>query len=884
MPRHLTLETGKKSHPPILLIDTNSGVKNTLLDFLVKALEPQGQLYVLSSKQVEGNIEKISPLSIHLLDKLSDDLRYTVVFLDEESQKKKVMDIVDKLSERKTRIVLVVPYRVVERFIDVLLRLKEEKNVVIALIGDVFGKSNSSSPLSKVVQNALINKEVLVSGNELMAVYPISDTDVVSSLQYLLFGVKNPNPFYNIFYEHPQTLISMAHLLKRLEPELYIKYGKADGSPVQEKTYEQKKRYIKERTTVTPEFPLTSFIGFEKSVRLLQSGDSEVFTPPATGKRKKIFKDKNTYSAKFLKALRYGIFGLVLYIVVIFSVFLGSVFFFTQGVSHLSTGQLSSAERDLFLSRKLYDASRNTIFLMAVYPSQLTNGKLEEILVAYDDLSNIAVDMIPVVRKIQENNPSLQKKELQSTISSVIQLYFVLERYDIPELKKIISSTEFKKTSPLFTLLPVLESVLGYDTPKNYLLLFQNASELRPTGGFIGSVALLQIKNGKMSELNIQDVYDLDGQLKGHIEPPYIVRRYLQPHLYLRDSNFSPDFTEAASTAALLYNIESGKKIDGVIAVDTEVLKKILTITGPISLPGAGKVDSDNVVGLLSSSIQDNFFPGSTGKKDTLKTLLNKITVVLDTDKKKQLALIRALPALLAQKDILFSFANNSTQKAFIGAGYAGSLSDLRIAPHILPDFLSINEANIGVNKANQFITRSVTYSAFLKPTLLDSDALVEYTNTGDEDYKAYVRLITPKDSKLLTISVDGVEQKIVPAIVNPQVFEAKNFKPPQGLEVDQGVLGDHVAWGFIVNVPKNETSRIRVLYENVKIVPTETDFTYSLLYVKQPGTIEYPLVVQLQADDVYKTKGTGRQDPVLFDGKVSGDMTVDAKVTRIKQ
>lgn len=65
-----------------------------------------------------------------------------------------------------------------------------------------------------------------------------------------------------------------------------------------------------------------------------------------------------------------------------------------------------------------------------------------------------------------------------------------------------------------------LGETLGSDSTKTYLVLLQNNMELRATGGFIGSFALITFENGKLIDANVFDVYSADGQLKGYVAPP----------------------------------------------------------------------------------------------------------------------------------------------------------------------------------------------------------------------------------------------------------------------------------------------------------------------------------------------------------------------------
>ena len=72
-----------------------------------------------------------------------------------------------------------------------------------------------------------------------------------------------------------------------------------------------------------------------------------------------------------------------------------------------------------------------------------------------------------------------------------------------------------------------------------------------------------------MDPPQIQDVHVVDGQLKGHVDPPTPIKELLeQEHWYLRDSNWNPDFTISGEKAAWFYEKETGLKVDGVIAVD----------------------------------------------------------------------------------------------------------------------------------------------------------------------------------------------------------------------------------------------------------------------------------------------------------------------------
>jgi hypothetical protein len=85
----------------------------------------------------------------------------------------------------------------------------------------------------------------------------------------------------------------------------------------------------------------------------------------------------------------------------------------------------------------------------------------------------------------------------------------------------------------------ILPEFLGADGKrKEYLVLLQNEMELRAGGGFIGSFGVLSFNDGKLIGFDIQDVYEVDGQLKGHVEPPEEIKTYLgEAGWFMRDAN-----------------------------------------------------------------------------------------------------------------------------------------------------------------------------------------------------------------------------------------------------------------------------------------------------------------------------------------------------------
>ncbi|MBU0618859.1 DUF4012 domain-containing protein [Patescibacteria group bacterium] len=73
--------------------------------------------------------------------------------------------------------------------------------------------------------------------------------------------------------------------------------------------------------------------------------------------------------------------------------------------------------------------------------------------------------------------------------------------------------------------LEVLPALLGHPESKKYLLMFQNDTEKRPTGGFMTAYATLNVESGKVRAEGSQDIYTLDAKFKQRLEPPEPIKK-----------------------------------------------------------------------------------------------------------------------------------------------------------------------------------------------------------------------------------------------------------------------------------------------------------------------------------------------------------------------
>ncbi len=850
----LQIETLDKEKPIILF----AGKDNPLLNILIDKFSDEFKIAYVSDENIPGaeDFYRIDTKSAYLINNLEEKLDYAVIYPQEGRERNYLQHIFKKLIEDNTRTVVIINANQVEQFLDIPLEYKRNPNFYFLIYGEAYSEKRNLIPdndVVRLIKQALVKKSFKISSNDLSPIFPIYLPDAINGISQILLGPAKAQKFYYLFYKTPETYLSAIHILKRIEPDLEVNFSVDSSSESIEQTHKEISQLIETKTGATPVYLDPYFIGFEKSISNFQNIDNE--PEEEKSKIEKAAKSIKSSRGKIKLAASAFLIAILVYISTSVILFALGLFTFKAAVDAFERQDYKTA----------IDYNNNSqIFLNATSPNirlviqavKAAGGA--ELAAKYDDfteasaLVTLAAQDLGVLRSAAKG---LDRTTLDNVLADALYLYFKTQ-----DLKKSLGNERLNgaispEISKMLALVNVIPDVAGYGQEKNYLLLFQNNGELRPTGGFIGSIGLLKIKDGKIVDLKINDVYDYDGQLKTHVEPPYIVRWYLQPDLYLRDSNFNPDFQTSARVAANLFDQEGGGKVDGVIAINYEAVKQIINAVGPIKLTGYNKtLTGQNAFDFLQETIDNNFFPGSTQKRDVLNALYNALLIKIQDNPNDAAKVIKLIPKLASEKNVLFAFGQNSVQSAFSTAGFGGEYKDTRPASiSTISDFLAINEANIGVNKANINVARKTEYKVNLADTIT-STVTQTITNAYDKTYAAFIRFYVPEGSDILTVKINGEEQKVVD-MPTTKTHEDNRFKPSSNLEVETGSEFGKYFFGFVISVPEKSNQIIEVTYKNGARIPSAPTIDYSLLYIKQPGTSNYPFVLDLDYANNYSAR-----------------------------
>lgn len=887
MPPVLTVEEEEKDLPILCIV----GESSPLRDAFLKENHTEFKIVLISSQKPSfeiSNLYFISYKDTVILQRLEESIDYALLFLDDTQTKEYLGTIIAKLTKDKTKSTFLIAATEFQSFYDVVLDSKQHPFFHFALLGEVLSieEAKKADSVSRIINTSVQKREIKLAGNDLLPAYPISLSDGLTAVQKILFGKSKKGVMHYIFYRHPETILATVHILSRIEPDLKVTFSEEEKLIRPTFGREEIQAIVTQKLTMEEAYLDEQFEGFEDAIaNFVTGGVGEETTQSTPTKRSFQIHPRVKQGGSFLFAT--FLLGLLLFLIIQGVAFVGGAFYLRQAIQNLEKEEYTAVAKNAKNASFFFQIIKPTVYITTDFTRFIDHDnnvlKTFQLIERALSLSELAGKTIATL-----SQKELSEQDMESLIGSFTFLHQEGERIKLENNNKALEHLLRPEYSKLLSISQTLPLVFGYHAEKNYLLLLQNNGELRPTGGFIGSVGELRVKNGEIEELQIQDVYEYDGQLKAHIEPPFIVRRYLQPHLYLRDSNFYLNFQESATTAAQIYNLETKRTPDGVIAINFEVLKKILEITGPIELPEYKTTISDkNVFDYLQATIDKNFFPGSTQKKDVLTALFNKLLITLEEKPQTWLSIAKLLPTLMEEKHVLFAFQEPAIQKIFNANSYGGEIADKRVREsRTIYDYLYVNEANIGVNKANMKLTRNIAYETLLGADSMVSTVKLTLNNPqGNANYKTYLQIVVPKGSKLSRILINGADQERVATITDPRLYEAANFKVPAGLEVEEYTKGNSTYFAFVADIKAGQSSVITVQYENGARRSLTSRTSYSLLYIKQPGTLPYEFSSTLFYPENYTPEKTSAssygKNFIKFDDTLTTDEEYNVTLQR---
>ncbi|MBU0598338.1 DUF4012 domain-containing protein [Patescibacteria group bacterium] len=391
----------------------------------------------------------------------------------------------------------------------------------------------------------------------------------------------------------------------------------------------------------------------------------------------------------------------------------------------------------------------------------------------------------------------------------------------------------------------IIPYISGYPEQHTYLFLLQNNTEIRPTGGFIGTYGILKIKNGDIVHFKTDNSYNLDKPAEAWLfeEPPWPLTRYNNVHQwFFRDSNWSPDFPTAAQEAERFYHAEKGPEndINGLIAVTPTFIESLMTLTGDISVDGT-IFNSDNLIETLQYQVEQGFLRQGieeSERKEIIGVLSNKILEqILELPTSKWPDLWQVFSQDIKEKQILIYSKDDSIQDYIQKENWGG---------HIVQsssDYFSVIDANLASLKTDPVVQRTINYTLREDSDNIIADLEITYANVGTitwktTRYRTYTRILVPAGSTLL-----GVEG----AMVDCKLSDEGSVETTEEL--------GKTVFGTFICIEPNETKTLSFKYKLPdEITEQLKKKKYEIYIQKQPGTANHNINLSINLNK--KPKG----------------------------
>lgn len=400
----------------------------------------------------------------------------------------------------------------------------------------------------------------------------------------------------------------------------------------------------------------------------------------------------------------------------------------------------------------------------------------------------------------------------------------------IPEYEQFMTVKEriedYNDLLPLLTEIePHIDTFFPLNGEKKYVLFFANNMELRPGGGFIGSFAIVRVGPYEISDIKVYDVYDADGQLTEHLEPPKAISKFLeQPFWFLRDSAFTPDFVTNFGEAEMLLEKELNEgNFAGGMLFTTTAVQNMLEASEGLYIPDYEEtITKDNFYLKAQLYAEKDFFPGSIQKKRFLGSVMNQMLINLSDVSLPDL--FKQIEKSLNEKQMVI-YSRDPNLQAFLEKNYWSGRTlkpkcNLPQAINCVLDYVFPVDANLGVNKANFFVSRPTKMNIVLKENgTIENTVTLAYTNNSYEDifpggpYKNYFQLMVPPNSRIMQISVDDVSLTD---------YDETNF--------------EYKIIGFLLTVPPQSSKIVKITYTLPTSIISGTGM-YQLIFQKQIGS-----------------------------------------------
>ncbi len=225
------------------------------------------------------------------------------------------------------------------------------------------------------------------------------------------------------------------------------------------------------------------------------------------------------------------------------------------------------------------------------------------------------------------------------------------------------------------------QEFMGSLGTRNYLVIGENNAEMRDQGMAL-SYSTVQFSNGTFSTGPNQDTGNIEPTKPIDIAIPRGTEKIfggLTPTQLWQSTNATADFPWSAQVMAKMYEQAAGTHVDGVIALDVPALANLLSVTGPITVPGIGQTITSSNVGdiLLNQLYEAAPTPNQQqARRDEVANVASTIMSQLRNSSGSDLVhFANALAKSAAGGHLMLWSSNKQEEDIFVKTGLGGDIS-----------------------------------------------------------------------------------------------------------------------------------------------------------------------------------------------------------------
>jgi hypothetical protein len=419
-------------------------------------------------------------------------------------------------------------------------------------------------------------------------------------------------------------------------------------------------------------------------------------------------------------------------------------------------------------------------------------------------------------------------------------------------------------------------------------------------------MGLLTVARGEVEVTSFQDSWAVDNLTVPHDIPPESMFRVLWAEMWLfRDANWSPDFPTSAQVAERILERDQGITVDGVIAVDQQVLQSLVAAMEPLDLESSDEpITGSNVLRFIRDSwaepeegltLTEGGEEWAVRRKDFMPDLVEAMMSKLQTQP-HNLDLPRLASAVwqgLQERHVLIYLHQAEAAQLLAVEHWDGAILDTP------GDYLQVVDANVGFNKVDPNVPRTIVYNVDLtEPDQSRAEAVVHYHNRSQRAvdtcvqgieflpfyeqrmhgcYWDYVRFLVPEGARLLT-----QEREPLPpgSLLNRYRFAPRWDAGPDADTMEKG----KAAFGLFFALPPGEQRDVGMSWQlPTGVVQQEADESrYRLLVQKQSGTPAIPIRITVTMPPGSIIVGTRpvptsvQAETVIFDLHLTTDQFIE--------